>query len=355
MAVGTPGAWRVGLALAALLFPAVGAIASTPQDLREADAQLERGRWRLAEQAYRDVLLDRPKSPRARIGLGRALAATHQCEEALDLLDSARDTFAWRVTASMAEGQCLEQLGELSEAVEVYAHATERAPQYVQPWLGLARALAAQADEAGMEEALDGLVLLEGGEDLALVVQAEWALRQGDPALDAWLDLAERRLGPNPVTALIEARAWLDRGDPAAADEVLLDQLQRTPNHAQLLLWRAETLRRLGRVDEAVSLHAETHLQALRGAPLSLAFRARLLIDEGLLDVAEHGEMARIDDPMAPEALATRWYLARARGDTGLASELAERWRACEPSTSRHLEQLVPWAPSDRASKEPDP
>ena len=73
------------------------------------------------------------------------------------------------------------------------------------------------------------------------------------------------------------------------------------------------------------------------------AVRARILVDLGRLDDAQREiDDALASNPLDVTALASAWYLARARGDAAQASAYAGLYDTLQLSPLRRLERLAP-------------
>lgn len=321
-----------------------GAAVARPTDgLSRAEAALDRGQFRVAEQAYRDVLLERPLLNRAVVGLARSLAAQGVCDEAMPLFGEARFQAGWDERAWVAEGQCAWSLGRPYDALEAFEWAERREPGAAVIQAALARVRLAIGDRAGSEAAVERLLSCDGGVEQEAVVRAELAMRGGGDA-DPWLFEAARTHPEAPVVAILDARRWMDLGDPAAAEATLRERPIPAAARDAVASWRAEALRRQGRTGDARELLA-ARVAAGRLDEATRAVWARVLVDLGEPEAAVVALGSAVGEGGA-ELLASRWYLARAARSAD-AERLAAVWRATNDARDRSLEQLVPIATPD--------
>jgi hypothetical protein len=87
-----------------------------------------------------------------------------------------------------------------------------------------------------------------------------------------------------------------------------------SPVHIRASVWLAEAQRRQGDVTSAASTLTRPAFERRDPAPVVRAVLARIRVDQGHLDEAE-GLLGAHPDPRDPDLLASRWYLARARGE----------------------------------------
>lgn len=302
------------------------------------ESYAERGQWRLAAQQYRGILEQNPKHRKATLGLGLALARISKCEESVTLLEGLRGYRYWNAKAAAAVGGCHLQMGDYERARAVLDEAVVHAPRSTEAWMLLAKTHAALNDEAGVDDAIVGLLLAPGGAELEAVLQAEISLRFGRPDLDGWLVEGRRERAFLAVLALHDARRWMDLGDPARADALLLEHMKSSMTNASMAFWRAEALRRQGLTASAYGVFQRGVFRQSLDEPLAAVLRSRVLVDLGELDAAR-ALLATHPNPHEASALASMWYLTRAEG--GDTTELERSWRSANRA-ERQLESLIP-------------
>lgn len=303
------------------------------------------GQFGLALDTFDEILRTHPDHPEALLGRARTLARLGRCDEALAVLGEQRAVANWTPRAALAEGLCHEKAGDLSLAIVAYREAVDLNDEVETSWFQLATALAEANDpEAGWaREALDDL--RSATADSAEVrVGSVWLARNAGDADGAWTELALLRRVPGgdlaaQQLAFVEGVLWLDAGDPFTAHEYLRVALEANFNHPQIRAWTAEAVRRQGSARWAIGHLTAVSVRKLLGVE-GHAILARTRVDLGQLDEAE-AELAPYASSTDLEILASRWYLARARGDTETADTLAERYAVRNPPAP--LSVLVPW------------
>lgn len=317
--------------------------AGSQASLRQAE-QLRKQGWPLvAANLFEEVLSSKPNSGRARIGLAGSLVAVGRYDEALALVEGLRQRRSWGAEAAMVEAEALMRLGRLSEARAAYEEAAWFEPSRTQAVVGIALAAAALGDLEAAEEALEELVVMPRGVMYSAATQVRIALEQGLPSFEADLASLERvqeRLYA-PQRGILDAIRWLDLDDPFAADQVLREVIGKNLQDVQVATWRAETLRRLGDPTAAAGALNRPAVRDQAHTPLANAVRVRILVDQGDLPGARE-LLGHLTHPADAEAVASRWYLARALGDEAEAARLAETWRLLVSARDRKLEQLIP-------------
>jgi len=307
--------------------------------LAKANHLLETGRWRMAISAYEAIVDAYPTSARARLGLAVALGEVARCDRSLALLSELRGRRVWSASSALAEGRCHLMLGDRSAAFAAFeeAHLMDVTPATT---VNVAVARAEENRTEALQEALDELALYDD-DVLDVYLRADLALRAGGSELDGLLADADRRFDGElpPGLAVVEARRWMDLDHPTEAASVLLASLRRQMSHVQSAIWRAEALRRAGQLADADSALSRPIIRHANQVPLGRSVRARMAVDGGDLDTA----LAMADAlPLDEEGLATRWYVARARGEVDDMSRLAARWAEMCSAGDRSLGQLVP-------------
>jgi Flp pilus assembly protein TadD len=312
----------------------------TPQ-LMIGRAKLQMGRWREARVAFQSALERRPRSWRAKEGLATSLAGMGRCSGALELLGELREKH-WTAALAVAEGQCRMRTGDRSGARVAFEEALWLEGGQPTTRYQAAILTAELGDDPGPT-----LEVLENSDPVwALTARATIASERGDPDLDAllWqLDAAAERAGPRSQMLILDGLRWLRLGHVSAADEAFYQALRASPSHVRAGALRAEARRRLGDTLQATAVMGRSFLLRTEQTPLLLAVRSRIQADLGDLEQAE-GMLSELPRPDSAEALASRWYLARARGHMVREEALADGYARAFPD-AEPLENLVPLVP----------
>jgi tetratricopeptide (TPR) repeat protein len=306
-----------------------------------ANTALENGSAQTAAMLFRRQVAWFPESGPAHVGLGRALARTGACEEALEHLAPWMTLPAFTVPAAQAASACAARLGLLEDALGYDAVAVDLDPRSVPAWTQYAVHLARAGDDAGVLRAYDALLTAIPDRDASGFARATVALLHGDlDAVDVESALWARDGVESDDITQLRMLAALDAGDPDGAAEHAA-ALPRARRPVGLRLAAAEVARRRGEIAEAALQLDGTRIRPpIPGADAD-ALRVRIRVDEG--DLA--GAVALLDTLAGEDTAdveASRWYVARARGDAAAMSDHAARWRAREPSRARSLDQLLP-------------
>lgn len=354
--------WRrvVGAALSVITLAAGVAVTSAPAlagkrlrvaqgddlEAKMAEARLAGGRPLLAADMARKCLDHRPDADACERVLLRSLAAAGRCDDALPGIQARRSAYDWDAELALAEGMCLLRRGDPHTAREAFAEAIsfkEKDPLYGLEY-GLTSIRLGDLDEA---MAAKELILQYSDADWMADALDLWAAAwRGDPDLDflvqQGLAAGISRGRPYAVqVALIDCERWLDLGDPVQADDAARRGIKFTNQATRLLACRAEAVRRQGWIDEAWDLVSRPWNE-IADTPALDAVKARILVDRG-----DFAEAARLLSGLAedPEAVAARWYLARARGDTAAADALRRRWTSGPRPVLRQLDAYLPIPP----------
>lgn len=314
--------------------------------------RMRSGQYNLAIDRFNLELSVDPNSTPARRGLALSLAGARRCDEALPHLVDLRHLEVWDVDMAVAEGNCALRTGDVSRAEVAFAEAALLEPTDPDAWFGLSTARAAMADWDGFPEAREGLdeTAWKARRVGTLgAVSDAWAWRTvgGDDAWDALaalkdtIDVYQGEARAARVEWLtIEGELWMDLGDPITAEETFgrgATLALRAPRVGSL---RAEARRRMGSPAEALEILDNG--RARRGEHyVKDAVRARILADLGRVDEAE-AELAALSGDL-PEVAASRWYLARHRGDDVGMARWEAAWRRLVPPPEQSLDQLIPW------------
>lgn len=312
-----------------------------------AEARLNQGRYRMAAEQARACLAEKPDSGRCQIILGRSLALAGDCEEGLEVLAGLRDRRAWSSSGALAEAICHIRAGNPSAATVALEEAVWLDPKDPEARYAYAMHL---VREGYVDEALEQIEAIEEvGADaghLPLLARAWFALETDlidpDGAIEelrrAWT-LAPAN-GAGTQLHLLDGLRWLDLGDPFMAGPTIVEGLKLSLGHVRTIAWRAEAVRRQGYPVEAMLALTRPWVEESPN-PISEAVRVRVLVDLGQLDEATQ-VAASLADPTSRDAIASRWYLARALGDAEGARRARDLWDRASISPIRSLEQLIP-------------
>ena len=226
---------------------------------------------------FQSALTFEPARHSAAAGLARAALAANQPERAAEAAQGLLDALARADAKGPAQtrlggeahtllGQALSELARGDEAFEHFQRASALAPTAPEPWRAMARHYLAHQDSAL------ALATLEAGRQ-ALAVQ------QSPESAPLLADLAERYVAVDrqaeAILALREACAadthghshhlrlgalLRAQGSPTEAVEVLRHALHLRPGDGSTLYELAQSLEKLGRVDEAWSALQQTAL-----------------------------------------------------------------------------------------------
>jgi tetratricopeptide (TPR) repeat protein len=298
-------------------------------------ASLERlGRGEEALAAYRRC---GESLPEGTLAASRMLRGLRRLDEALAAAEAAAEKWPSRPDAQLERGTCLAESGRLEDAIAAWRTAAEIDPKSPDPRfrIGVALALLGRLDAA--EEAYTG-VLAEHPKHVASMVNLAALLMRQDR-----LDEASRHLKTaldlRPPETPIILRAIGDlqirNRNPAAAEAAYREASRLAPHDLAARIGRGESLRLLGRLDEAIrELRAVTdQAPEVEGATEALALAmhqaGRSLDARSLLT----GTLARRGDHAG--LLAVLAAIAIDGGDTGEARGLLDRAIAANPDDPR--------------------
>ena len=183
--------------------------------------------------------------------------------------------------AAIAEGNALEDAGQLAQAEALYRVAVDKAPGHARAHLNLGIALAARDDMDGAAAAYESVLAIAPAHPFGNYNYARLALVRGDFARAETLVTAALRAKPDFVQALVVQSHVLDAlGRKAPAVEALEAALQLQPDYAEAWFNLAALLQGLGRSDEALGA-VERSMADGAGEPAKLELRARILRDQG--------------------------------------------------------------------------
>jgi tetratricopeptide (TPR) repeat protein len=283
------------------------------------EGMLGGGRFRAVAQMMHDRLEEAPDDTYARAYLGQALAGLGRCYHARPALEKARMGPGWSAGAAISEAVCAERRGEYTLAVAILEEAVILDPEHPRAWYWLARSAAHSGDTATMDRALEAIWTDDRAPNMYSLAQAWIAFEHGGDVPLALADVddsleAHPRDAATAERGIIEAREWLRLGAPVLAVEALEQSWRGRSTDVRLHGWLAESLRRSGEADRAAALW-QGNLLSRSQLPEVRILRARWAVDAGdfeearrLLDLTEGEERSLW--------LLTRWYLARAEGQS---------------------------------------
>lgn len=311
--------------------------------VRRGNMLLRQGYYRMAVAAFEEAVAAAPTSPEAHLGLGVARARLGTCAPALDEFRAWSHSIAFGAKVAVLAAHCAGRQNAPDEAVAFTLTALEKRPDNR---TALAR-LALDADLLGdavlTTTALEYLWYVNPAQDESLFAEAALALRHGDLTTFDMYDAMWRREGRSSEEMnRMRARSWLDVGDPVEAYNELRKGGSKLRRGADSRLMMAETTRRLGQLLDASRALNGALQGKLTGAD-SDAVQARIRIDQGDLAGAEL-LLAAYESEVDEEMIASRWYLARAKGDAEGVAEAAAAFESSRNSPLRTLEQYIPIA-----------
>lgn len=332
---------RGGVEQAAPAAAAVGDAAVKPAvGVRRGNMLLRQGYYRVAVGVFEAAVAASPASPEAHLGLGVARARLGTCAPALEEFRAWSDSIAFGAKVALVAAHCASRQSRYDEAVAFTLTALEKRPS---SRTALAR-LAMDADLLGdfvlRDAAIEYLWYVSPAQDEALFAEAALALRRGDLAAFDMVDAMWRREGrASEEMNRMRARSWLDVGDPVEAYAELRKGGSKLKRGAESRLMMAETMRRLGQLVDASRALSGALQGKLTGAD-SDAVNARIFVDSGELDGAAK-LLTGYESELGEEMVASRWYLARARGDTAEMAAEEQAFEASRTSSLRTLDQYI--------------
>lgn len=307
-----------------------------------ADKLLAAGRPRQAVQAFALEVARNPEASASWVGWGTALAQLGECSSALDKLWPYTHTRPFRADSAMWAARCSSRLGFADDAVYFDTLAIERKPESVSARSALVVDLDRAGDYVGRDIILEQLSLIDPKRDTSWFAEAAVALRHGDLETFDVIDTLWRREGrSDDEFARLRAISWMDLDDPHKAFAMMHEKrkIKRVSGDRLIIV---ECLRRMSQPEEALHELEKTVTGRLQGVDAEV-LRARVLVDLGRLAEARQ-LMAPWQSIPDEEAVASRWYLARAENDPSSLTNAAAEWDAIRSSPLRTLEQLVPYA-----------
>lgn len=310
------------------------------------DAYLAEKRWPLAEQVFRDALEERPRWPRARLGLAKALKGQGRCSEVLSLLKKVRRRKLWNYGGAMMEADCALQSGTLARAAAALDEAVFFSQKHPEPLFMKAMIYHRLGDRFLRDQWIEMLGQHGSGEGLYLLGKTRAALDDGSPTFDLWFEVLRHyqmdRMSPSLTveTYVLDGQRWLDLGENQLATASFLSGQKVSLLHAKPALWRAEALRRQGHIDGVSAVLTRRTSSGNIKTPFMRAVEIRWRVDRGEIDQAL--SLFNGTEERDVELMASRWYVARAIEDKASVKHWARRWRANVSAQGRTLEQLIP-------------
>lgn len=315
-----------------------------------AEAELLRGAALEAMAIARKCFEESPGAMACRDVFVRAGAVAGRCAPVVPEALLLRHT-RWATRAVLsAEASCRQRIGDAPGADVAFSEAIDLDPSDPAPWFQRALMHVRLGWAAELAEDRRHLAVVDTDGWRQDVVDAWVALESGDPNVDGLIHRfvsSHHCTRPGPCdaprdaklqVAIVACQRALDVGDPTAAEAFARDELAITRGHARLVACRVEALRRLSRPEEALRLATRPGEDA-RDQPLVDAVVARVLVDLGRLDEAQ-ALLATAPDPLDPEVMLSRWYVAT-RTDDPHAATLASWASRLTPSAAFRIERLV--------------
>ncbi|HEY8974168.1 MAG TPA: tetratricopeptide repeat protein [Burkholderiaceae bacterium] len=188
--------------------------------------------------------------------------------------------------ALIAQGNALEDAGQLARAEALYREAVARAPGHARAHLNLGIALAAAGDEDGAGAAYERVLAIDAAHPFGNYNYARLALVRGDLARAETLIAAAVRAKPDFAQALVVQSNVLDaRGQTAGAVAAIEAALRLRDDDAGAWYNLGTLLMRQARADDAEPALRRA-LELDPGNADSLALLARVLRDQGFADAA---------------------------------------------------------------------
>jgi len=332
------------LALTALV---AGVAFAGPQTVSLGLGMLEKGRYRLAVQALKKEIAKSPDRPALEIGLGRALGELGRCDEGLKHLLPNASKNRFDADAAWAVAKCSARVDDAAMATYWLEFAHGMAEERTALQVALALAYYDAGDLALAVDVVERIYQREPAAPTHELALLRLAVAVGDVELaDELLFLLDHHTQIKGLGARHKLRGILelDLGYPLAAQATLLAYIEHHRADARAVQLRIEAIRRAGDAATARALLvARSALTDVDRYPYARAVRARVQADVGELENAQElADAALASTPFEADAVASAWYVARARGQTQTANALAARYELVQPNPLRTLDKLVP-------------
>lgn len=256
--------------------PPVSAVSSAPlspaQRLARGEQERLASEYADAEADFRAALAGATAAPAA-LGLARVLLETGRLPDAVEQARAAgRADPKLREAAACVASQALRDAGQLAEAkAEIEPIASQEGLREARLLLGELlldsgqRKLAEPLLMSIIRDYNEGRVTETDGEGLSFAARAAWLLRSPRDA-NTLFDAAEHAKPGDPRTLLWRAELFLEKYDPAHAEEVLRELLDKAPRKPKALTLLAQV-----RLDQALDFD-----EAERLARAALAVNPKL-------------------------------------------------------------------------------
>lgn len=244
---------------------------SAEERLTRGERALAKSEYSRAEADFRAALTG-PSAARAALGLARVLLLTGRYSEALESARAAEKEPTLAEAAACVAAEALRSEGRLAEALA----AVEEISRKEGTWA--ARLMAGEIDlERGQRKLAEPLLMSlieaynderiseDDGDALTLAARAAWLLKSPKDA-NTLFDAAERAKSKDPQLLLWRAELFLEKYDPAHAEQVLREFMERAPAHPRALTLLAQV-----RLDQALDFD-----EAERLARAALAVNPKL-------------------------------------------------------------------------------
>lgn len=345
----TPSPWKRLVRVLAVAVAVVIATTSTaeaiPGEVLRGRAYLSKGRNRQAAMAFRSLLENDPDNSAARAGLVDAFRGLDRCAEISVHGWWLEGTRHWKPSVMLALAECAIDVGSWDEAEALIDEAIERDTPVVDPPMVAARLCVLKGDEACLDEAWAIAVGRDRGPAHVIAHEAELAVLAGASEAEAMVKgLVTYGFVPEVVDQqrILTAQIAGDEGDCEEVQELTARLVSSSPSSLQVAAVRAELLRRCDDAGLALIAFQRPAVQLRAHTTEARSVHVRILVDLERLDEAE----AMLDTLPAgdPRVVASRWYLARARGDEATMAAAAAAWQANPFFGARSLDHLVPQA-----------
>jgi predicted Zn-dependent protease len=332
--------------LAVVLVVLTGARPQLDPEVLRAEAMLVRGQVRQAEAILRRLHEAEPDRPRIALSLAVSRARLGKCDEAIPALEALRGQRIWNSLAGTSLANCYTARLDTELALALLVETLQLDSENTEAWGLLARLRAYHGDLAGADDAVGALLARQDSPESMMLLYAEFTYRAGDPDFDVWSAMYLHNTSNARSSFQIELSRWMDLGNPMVAADVGLQLIKDGMRRPAVAFTRAEALRRLNLPEDALLVFERTLFADASETLTALVIRARVLTDLGRFDEA-NALLLKHPAPAQHDVVASRWYLARARGEHAYADALRERYERQAKPAGRTLDQLIPWVSED--------